>query len=69
MSFSASVSVRLESLPTGAADPKSVLRYNFGNDVVDATLKAMRERDPAFRLPDGFFEGEVAGVPEIAASG
>lgn len=39
------------------------MKYNFGFDVVRATLDAMRELDPGFRLPLDFFDGEVIGVP------
>ncbi|UNI21292.1 Salicylate 1-monooxygenase [Purpureocillium takamizusanense] len=38
-------------------------KYSFGFDVVRETLKAMRQRNPDFRLPEDFFESEVAAVP------
>ena len=38
-------------------------KFNFGFDIVRATLKAMQDHNLAFRLPADFFECEVVGVP------
>lgn len=45
------------------AGPKEITHYNFGFDVVKATLEAMEEYDPSFELPSDFFEGDIIGVP------
>ncbi|KJZ69560.1 hypothetical protein HIM_11053 [Hirsutella minnesotensis 3608] len=49
-----------KKLPT---NPLEILKHNFGYDIIDATVKAMRERDSTFQLPDDFFSCEVVGVP------
>lgn len=49
-----------DEIPTCPAD---IYRHNFGYDVVRASLAAMKELDPGFRLPPDFFDSEVVGVP------
>ena len=50
------------------ADFLSIARYSFGFDVVRTTMDAMKKYDPAFRLPDDFFDSPVIGVPGRGAS-
>lgn len=40
-----------------------ICKYNFGYDVVQETLRAMKEYDASFKLPADFFEKEVVGAP------
>lgn len=54
-----------EEIPT---DFLSIARYSFGFDVVRTTMDAMKKYDPAFRLPDDFFDSPVIGVPGRGAS-
>ncbi|KAK2612261.1 hypothetical protein QQS21_001687 [Conoideocrella luteorostrata] len=44
-------------------DFSSIVRHNFGFDVVRTTVEVMKEYDPSFELPDDFFESPVVGVP------
>ncbi|KAJ6437293.1 FAD binding domain-containing protein [Purpureocillium lavendulum] len=44
-------------------DLHALYKFTFAFNIVDASLSAMREYDPNFRLPSDFFERDVADVP------
>lgn len=43
--------------------PRDIYINNYGFNVVKETLRAMKEHDASYGLPEDFFEGEVIGVP------
>lgn len=46
------------------SNPQEVRQFNFHFDIVDASVKAMKQYDPSFDLPADFFDHPVAAVPK-----
>jgi len=49
--------------------PQEFSHFNWGHDIVRSSVELVREVDPEFELPEGFFQGNPYMPPAKAQNG